>query len=425
MRKSSKPLGGVAAGALLGVVAGVLAGCSREPLALSVAKGQEALRNGEYEQAAKHLRRAARSNSDSAVLQFNLGMAELEAGHLPKAAAAFSRAAALTADGNTDALEALARVRHLQHRWDDANAAYEQAIQKAGRRPRLLAAMAATELANQRGEAAIGLLAEALAQDPEEPAALYNMACVQRDAFSDPAAAVAYFNRFLEVTPASEAPMRAKATTALDLLGGVRPATSARAESLIVKSRQATVPAEAAVAAEQAAHEDPLSADAAWNLAIVMETKVQDTGRAALAYATFAKRFPEDSRVTRIPPLLRSAVAGDSLAAARAAVAAGSWSAAVAAYRNVLSVDPKAVGVWLELSDAARSANDGTLAVDAASKALELKAEDPEALYRLGYLHHQKGLKQKSIEYYRRYLKVAPSGPQKDAIQKWLRTSGG
>ncbi len=93
--------------------------------------------------------------------------------------------------------------------------------------------------------------------------------------------------------------------------------------------------------------------------------------------------------------------------------------------RRALVAEPRDAALWLKLSDVARTAGDVNLALEAATKAQELKPDDPEALYRLGYLLHQKGQTQKSIEQYRRYLRVAPDGSQKESIRQWLRTAGG
>ncbi len=408
-------------------VAGLLlgAGCARAPFEASLAKGQEALRAGDAAAAAAHLRRAARARPGSAQLAFNLGMAELEAGRLPRAAAAFRRADAQGGGDSVDALLGLARVRHLQRRWDDAAEIYERALQRAGRRPDLLAAMAATELQQDRPEGALTLLTEALAQNPDESVALYNMACLQRDAFQDAGAAVAYFTRFLAVAPESENRARTRAATAVESLGGVRPSTSARAEALILKSRQAPDAAEAVALAGQAVGEDPLSADALWNLAMVLERQARAPQRAAEVYGRFYRLFPEDARVARIPAALRASGEREALEEARAAEAAGNWAAAAAAYRRVLAVDGRNAAHWLRLSNAARAAGDLNQAIEAGIKAQSLKPDDPDTLYLLAYLFQQKGQIPRAVEQYRRYLRFAPEGDRKESVRQWLLSAGG
>jgi tetratricopeptide (TPR) repeat protein len=411
---------------MLGLAAALGAvGCSREPAAARIAKGQQALREGRYREAADHLRRAARSKPESMVLHYNLGMAELERGRLGQAADAFSQAAELTTDGATDALEGLARARQLQERWDAASLAYERAVKQAGRLPRLLAGMAAIELKNGRGELALSLLTEALAQNPNEPTSLYNMACLQRDAFQDPAAAAAYFARFLEAAPESEAAARDRAGQALTALGDVRGATSLRAENLIVRSRQAATADESVALAERAVAEDPLSADALWNLCGVLVKHGGEKERALRAYAKFARLFPSDGRTARIPAGYQPVSPERALAAAKAAVSAAKWPAAVAAFQQVLAVDDRSPEVWLDLSAAAQNVPDLDTALDAASKALSLRPGYPEATYRLGLIQYQLGRRDAAIEHIRRYLELIPDGPHKTAVAKFLKDIGG
>lgn len=410
----------------LGVaVASLLAGCAREPVEVQIAKGQQALRNGQYREAAEWLHQAARAKPESVVLHYNLGMAELESGRLTKAADAFTRAAALTTDGATDALEGLARTRQLQLRWEEAGSAYEQAMAEAGRLPRLLAGMAAIELKNGRGEQALILLTESLTQDPDEPTSLYNMACVQRDAFGDKPAAAAYFGRFLEVLPSSEQPARTKAEESLAALGDVRAATSLRAENLIMRSRQATSTYEAVALAEQAVAGDPLSADALWNLASLLTKQGTDRERALREYARFARRFPSDSRKERIPTGYQPMSTERALATARAAATASKWSTAVAAFQQAVAADDRVPDVWLELCVAAQNVPDLTTALDAASKALSLRPDHPDALYHLGTVHYRLGHREPAIENIRRYLQLVPESAHKATVAKWLKDIGG
>jgi tetratricopeptide (TPR) repeat protein len=403
----------------------VFVGCAREPVATLIAKGQEALREGRFEEAAGHLRRAARAKSDSVVLQYNLGMAELESARLADAAKAFTRAAELTTDGSTDALEGLARARQLQGRWDEARTAYEEATRKAGRLPRLLAGMAASELKAGNGEAALALLSEALSQDIDDPASLYNMACLQRDVFGDSGAAASYFGRFLAVTPDSEDAARDRASQAIAALRDGRPATSARSEALILRSRQAATGAEAIRFAAQASEEDPISADALWNLGGILAKHGADRDRTVRTYAQFVRLFPDDARKARIPAAFQPVQAERALASARASADAGRWAAAVAAYRQALAVDDRDPEAWLALSRAAQHVPDLETSLSAASKALALRPNYPDAVYQLGTVQHLLGRKDAAVENIRRYLQLIPDGAHKDAVAKWLRQIGG
>lgn len=396
----------------------LIAGCAREPFETNLAKGQQALREGDPA-AAGHLRQAARAKPESATLAFNLGMAELKAGRLSRAAAAFTRAEARCDGSSIDALLGLARVRHLQKRWKAAENAYELALERAGRRPDLLAAMAATEIKKGQPESAITLLSEALSQDPAETVALYNMACLQRDAFQDPGAAIAYFGHFLKLAPGAENEARTKAEASVQMLGNVMPSTSARAEAFILKSRQATRMEESVEFAERAVAEDPLSADALWNLATILKN---DSKRVESVYARFYRFFPDDSRIKRVPANIRTDAARELLHEAAAAEAAGNWVAAMTAYRRALATEPQNATLWLRLGNAARSAGDYSLALEAASKAQSLRPDNPDTLYLMGYVYLQQKQVPKAIEHYRRYYRIAPAGAQKESVRQWLKS---
>ncbi|MBR1608354.1 MAG: tetratricopeptide repeat protein, partial [Kiritimatiellae bacterium] len=89
-------------------LAAAAAGCSRVPPAVAVAEGQRALSEGRFEEAIPLLRAAARANKGETDAWYNLGMANLMAGHNRAAENAFSKAAALAAStDSSDALVAL------------------------------------------------------------------------------------------------------------------------------------------------------------------------------------------------------------------------------------------------------------------------------------------------------------------------------
>ena len=392
-------------------------GCAREPVDKLVADGQAALRAGDYRSAAADLRRAARHRPNSAVLHYNLGMAEMESRRYRQAVRAFDRAATLTTDDATDALEGLARVRQLQGRWSDARTAYEKAVEKAGRMPRFLAGMAACEIKTQNPEAALKLLSEALLHDIDEPVALFNMGFLQRDAFDDRAAAAAYFARFLSVAPANE---KVRGEKALEELGEVLPAASARAEALIMQSRQATNGDEAIAFAAQAVEEDPISADALWNLCGTLARQGAESDHIVRTYAQFARKFPADSRRSRIPTRYHPVRAERALASARTAANARRWKDAVTAYRQALAFDDRDPAAWLGLSQAAQHLPDLETSLEAATRAVTLQSGNAQAVYQLGTVQHLLGRRAAALENFQRYLQMIPDGPHKESVIEWL-----
>jgi len=391
--------------------------CTREPVDKLIGEGQAALQAGEYRSAATSLRQATRNRPNSALLHYNLGMAELNSGRYRRAARAFERAAALTTDDATDALEGLARVHQLQGRWREARRVYEKAIEKAGRMPRHLAGMATCEIRTQNPEAALKLLSEALLQDINEPVALFNMGYLQQNAFDDKGAAAAYFRRFLVVAPEDE---RDRGERALQALGEVLPAASTRAEALIMQSRQASNGDEAISLAAQAVEEDPISADALWNLCGTLANRGADNDHVVRTYAQFARRFPADTRRNRIPARYHPVRVERALSSARTAANASRWGEAVTAYRQALTLDDRDPEAWLGLSRAAQHLPDLSTALEAATRAVSLQSGNSRAIYQLATVQHLLGRRAAARENFQRYIKMIPDGSHKESVIEWL-----
>ena len=414
-------------------VVALAAGCKKETFEHADARGRAAVERGDYATAASAFRNATRAKATSREAFYLLGQAELARGNHRKAAEAFIKAAALTTDNSVDALEGLARARTLQKRYDEAESVYDRAMQIAGRTPRLLAAQAGVAIRRSRYEPAMKLLKDALVQNPDDPTALYNMAYIQRTAFSDTPAAVRYYQLFLQVAPETDAQARTNALKALEEMKDVAPSTiSQRAETILMNSLQASNKKEAVQLAEQAVNEDPWSADALWNLASRLAEDGQEAARTTRAYTHFAGMFPNDPRRAQIPTKYRITSGGGghtastALAQARAAAAAGRWKDAVPLFQRAADADSANLTIWMELCNAARKAPDLNTAEKAARKALALKKDHPEAMYYLGTILVQRGQKKQGFEYVRKYLNTLPaSNPRKKQIQDWLKKQGG
>ncbi len=188
-------------------VAALSPGCAREGLNDAVRNGQVALYDGKYEEAVPHLKRVAALAPEEPYAHYNLGMAYLMLGKNSAAAKAFERAAELSAaSSNTDALEALGEARRRQKRFSSAKSAYEQAMSRVGRHGRLLAGLAACEMAEGRNEYALSLLQEALRDSPENPAVLFNMALLKKNVSRDLGSAAGYYIKYLLLTSPGEFP---------------------------------------------------------------------------------------------------------------------------------------------------------------------------------------------------------------------------
>ena len=404
------------------IIGGFMAGCAKEPYKVVFERGEEAARQGDFAAAASNFRKATKADPNSMMAFYYLGQAELARDKFGSAASAFQRASTLSTNNFVNALEGLGRARLMQKRFDEANTAYERAIQISGRTPRLLAARAGVDMRRGQTELARTLLKEALQLNPDEPVALYNMAYIQRHVFSekDLPASVRYYQQFLKFAPQTDIRARQKAEKALTEMADIQPATSIRAETLLMQSRQAGSKAESIQLAEEAVKEDPLSADVLWNLATLLTEEGRDSARITRTYAKFAVMFPEDSRRNRIPKNFTITDGSSDQGKARALAEAGKWKEAID-----IATKAKSADAWMELCGVAWKASNWNQVEFTAKKVLELKKDHPPAMYQLGVALIEKGQKRQGGDHIRKYLKTLPDGsPKKKEIEDWLRRKG-
>ncbi|MCL1857034.1 MAG: tetratricopeptide repeat protein [Kiritimatiellaeota bacterium] len=404
-------------------VAALLAGCSREPEAVTFARYNEAVAKQDFATAARCMRKISATRPDSALTFYNLGIAELETEAYKRAAAAFEEAARLTTDGSTDALEALARVRMLQGRYDEANRAYEEAMALAGRTARILAGSAAVELRQDQAALALVLLKEALAVNVDEPVALFNMGILLKGALQDKSGARKYFEQFLKRAPESDVTARKKAEAIVkELASEPLEWTSARAGVLLLEAGQTQDKAAKVRKAEEAVQEDPLSAEAWWALAGYLAAEGRDTARTMQVYTRFATRFANNPNVAKIPPEYRATGTSVTLNAVRAAAQSKKWKEAYEGFGRYLTANPHAPAeVWVEYCIAAQETKNLDIAQKAAERALAVQKDYPLALYHLGYVQIQRGNKAEGEKTFRRYLDTLPDGSTKRDLETWLK----
>lgn len=158
--------------ALAALLAG---GCSRVPPDEAVARGQAALAEGRWREAADLLDDAVDAHAEDPVFFYNLGMARLNAGDFRAARSAFSESAKFAA-GN----ERLNAVQGLAEAWRRAGdlqraaEVYNEAIQAGDRSACLLAGLAGIELECGELQAAQIHISQAAAADPKDPTYLFN-----------------------------------------------------------------------------------------------------------------------------------------------------------------------------------------------------------------------------------------------------------
>lgn len=279
-----------------------VSGCNRESSNEAIGHGQNALQNGDYPAAIRHLKRAVKLNPSNEILYFNLGMAQLLSKDYPSAITAFDQAEKLNIDGNTEALEGLAEARRQLGDYAGAIQAFERAIEKVNRKAHLVAGMAVCEMEQGNDENAYELLQQALGTDNHEPVALFNMAVLmQKPKYNEPQKAAELYARFLlESNNKSTYPKEcARAIEAIKTIGANRSAAlQMQVDDLMMAAKTTKSPAEALKQAAEAVRLDQSNPDALWELLERLAASGHKKDAAAIRLR-FQTIFPDDPRSKR------------------------------------------------------------------------------------------------------------------------------
>ena len=278
-----------------------VSGCNRESSNEAIGHGQNALQNGDYPTAIRHLKRAVKLNPGNEILFFNLGMAQLLAKDYSGAITAFDQAEKLNIDGNTEALEGLAEARRQMGDYAGAIQAFERAIEKVNRKAHLVAGMAVCEMEQGNDENAYELLQQALGTDNHEPVALFNMASLMmKPKYNEPQKAAELYARFLLESVKSTYPQeRARAIEAIKTIGANRPAAlQMQIDDLMMAAKTTKSPAESLKQAAEAVRLDQSNPDALWEL-LERLSAAGHKKDASVIRLRFQTIFPDDPRSKR------------------------------------------------------------------------------------------------------------------------------
>lgn len=179
LTKNKIIFGVVAIVILIVVIAVSCSSCNRESFEDAVRFGQMDLEKGNYEDAIYHLERAADLEPENVTVLVNLGMAYFMAEQFDSAANTFEKA--VLVEPTEEMREALAVARLKQNSYDEAIDVYTRAITEFGRKPDLIAGLAACHMLKGNKKHASDLLREAISDDPNNPVARYNMAVLKAD----------------------------------------------------------------------------------------------------------------------------------------------------------------------------------------------------------------------------------------------------
>lgn len=277
-------------------------GCARETSDEAIAHGQSALLVGDYAKAVRHLRRAAKLNSENEVVLYNLGMAHLLATNYKAAEKAFDASDRLNKDNNTDALEGLAQTRRLAGDYEGAISAFTRAFDKVNRKAHLIAGLAVCEMEQGNNEYARQLLLEALATDNSDPVAIYNMAVLmQKPQFTETAAAAEMYVRFITSSRSTTYPTeRTLAIEAIQALNASRSdELQMQIDECLVRARMAKNKTDALNYAVDAVKLDQSNPDAFLALIKTLRSNGR-TAQAEMMKKNFLAIFPDDPRAANL-----------------------------------------------------------------------------------------------------------------------------
>jgi tetratricopeptide (TPR) repeat protein len=423
------------------------------PVDNPLSSGLALLEAGLYEEARDTLITATATYTNSATAHCNLGLAYWKLGDNPAAIAALTKAVNFTEE-DARPREILA---HVLLDTGNAQGAHQllTAIDTPSETTLTLMARAAYKAGSS--DLARSYLGRALELNSDYPPALYNLAFLCRDVYTQPREALAYYKRFRAAAPnnvhaaetpqafinMAEAPKPAPPTPEPTLVP-VPPTPAPRPEpppvtqhttppgptvtELLTKADKALRQNNTDIALftlKDAVKKYPDSADALWALIQIYDKHLADSDQVKALGSRFSKRFPNDPRatvktptqatpstkhqtpVTVSPTPLPPQVEND-FHAGLAYYANKDWDAAVASYQKALKAEPTSSRSAYNLGLALKAKGDLDRAAKAFALALQLEKDMPKALYMLGLTEMQQNHNSIALSQLNRLIRVQP-----------------
>ena len=162
---------------------------------------------GQKKNALRSFEDAVAANPGAAEPVYNMAVVALETGDEDKAVACFEKAALMVEQAgpaparDTRALEFLAVIYSRRQQWDEAQRVLNEASLHTHRSPRILTALAATEVKANNINQALELLQEALEQDAHYAPAIYNLAVINQHYLNKQDQALPLFAEYARLVP--------------------------------------------------------------------------------------------------------------------------------------------------------------------------------------------------------------------------------
>jgi len=198
-----------------------------------------------------------------------------------------------------------------------------------------------------------------------------------------------------------------------------KPAAPSPAQALIRKAESEISAGNndaALLTLKNAVQQYPDSPDAVWALAVFYDKQLGLKDRADGLYATFLHMFPNDPRAksrrtaaTAPKPAAAPSATGESLfRKGLEHYSRQEWDAAVAAYRQALSLDPKSASCAYNLGLAYKAKDDLDAAVAAFRHALNLEPDMTKSLYMLGLTEIHRRRNADALPHLNRLIAIQP-----------------
>jgi len=360
-------------------------GCSGWLSKRALQNGTNAMKHGDFATAVKQFERASHTITDSPDLYFDLGRSyqQLTPPNLDLAIKNYKAALNLKPT-DTDCMICIGEIYLQRQQWDEATAIYEQA---GGQAPdaRVLTALAQAAKGAGHTDAARIYLIRALIANHSCAPALYDLGCLYRDVYMIPAEAIEQFELYLRTADSTDprVPKAHEKVSALKQVVGrqaLLPAGTKRDPGAAVKlvaegdkQRTAKQLPKAEKAYRDALAADPLSQDAAFNLALICKDK---------------KNLPEALKL-----LLRAA-----------------------------SMEPLRQATLVEAAQTAIAVKDYPTASRMLDRLIATSPTFAPAYASMAVVRLAQGQKSAARVYAEQFVRLAPPGPDRDHYEKWAAT---
>ena len=359
-----------------------------------------------------------RFDSGYAAAQYNLAALYAAGGNSSQAIALLLQVAAHE-PARAEPLELLGQLYLSHQMWLEARHMLLEALTRAPKSPGLLTRLALAELGSGDQRRAVLLLNQALDSDPKYPPALFDLALIYHQSYSDKVQAAALLRRFLAAAPHEEHAENARQLLATIGAPTVPPSPVAPTSTVRTLLHSVT---RSATSTTMVTHTEILAPSH------TVETVVQEAigeaehGHTAHAVALFleaATRAEHEQNPAMQEKVLTLATkhcfdqARVHAALGRFLLDHGRTDAALAAFKQALLLDPKLVPAHLGLAEAAARTGEYDAALVALKTAVQSDPQNADALWQLAQLYDQAlHTTDHAAANYRQFVRLFPGDPR-------------